>query len=218
MIPQEYHDVNVRGTENLLKLAKEFGFKLVYASSSSVYGDTEKIPIKENFERKPINPYGQTKLDGELVAEKYSKIGVKAIGLRYFNIFGIGQTGSYAGVITKFMKNLDEKKPLVINGDGTQVRDFIYVEDVAEANLVAMESKIDNGFFNIGTGMATSIKQLAHIMIELSNSSVDFVFSESLKGDIKKSQADIELTDKLLGWKFQTDLKSGLQKIMPKIT
>ncbi|MBI2005997.1 MAG: NAD-dependent epimerase/dehydratase family protein [Nitrosopumilales archaeon] len=216
LMPQEYCDVNVYGTENILKLAKEIGFKLVYASSSSVYGDTTKIPIKEDFERKPINPYGQTKLEAEVLAEKYSKIGVKVIGLRYFNIFGIGQTGSYAGVITKFMKNLDEKKPLIINGDGTQVRDFVYVEDVVRANLVAMESKVDNGFFNIGTGIATSIKELAQIMIELSTSSVDLIFSEPLKGDIKKSQADTDLTEKMLGWKFTTDLKSGLQKIMSR--
>jgi len=216
LMPQEYYDVNVYGTENILKLAKEIGFKLVYASSSSVYGDTTKIPIKENFERNPINPYGQTKLEAEFLAEKYSKFGVKVIGLRYFNIFGIGQTGSYAGVITKFMKNLNKKKPLIINGDGTQVRDFVYVEDVAKANLVAMESKIDNGFFNIGTGIVTSIKQLAQIMIELSTSSVDLIFSESLKGDIKKSQADTNLTEKMLEWKFTTDLKSGLKKIMAK--
>ena len=216
LMPQEYCDVNVRGTENILKLAKEFGFKLVYASSSSVYGDTTKIPIKEDFGRKPINPYGQTKLECEFLAEKYSKIGVKVIGLRYFNIFGAGQTGSYAGVITKFMQNLDEKKPLIINGDGTQVRDFVYVEDVARANLVAMESKVDSGFFNIGTGIATSIKELAQIMIELSHSPVDLIFSEPLKGDIKKSQAYTKLTEKVLGWKFTVDLKSGLQEIMSK--
>jgi len=216
LMPQEYCDVNVRGTENILKLSKEIGFKLVYASSSSVYGDTTKIPIKEDFGRKPINPYGQTKLEAEFLAEKYSRIGVKVIGLRYFNIFGVGQTGSYAGVITKFMKNLDEKKPLIINGDGTQVRDFIYVEDVARANLVAMESKVDSGFFNIGTGIATSIKELAQIMIELSTLSSDLIFSEPLKGDIKKSQADIGLTEKALGWKFTVGLKSGLQKIMSK--
>lgn len=216
LMPQEYYDVNVHGTENILKLAKEIGFKLVYASSSSVYGNTTKVPIKENFGRKPINPYGQTKLEAELLAEKYSKIGVKVIGLRYFNIFGIGQTGSYAGVITKFMKNLDEEKPLIINGDGTQVRDFVYVEDVAKANLVAMESKVDSGFFNIGTGVATSIKELAQIMIELSASSVDLIFSEPLKGDIEKSRADTSLTKKILGWKFTTELKLGLQKIMAK--
>ncbi|MGQ0375887.1 MAG: NAD-dependent epimerase/dehydratase family protein [Nitrososphaerota archaeon] len=214
LLPQEYYDVNVSGTKNILKLAKEIGFKLVYASSSSVYGDTTKIPIKEEFERKPINPYGQTKLECEFLAEKYSKIGVKVIGLRYFNIFGRGQTGSYAGVITKFMKNLDEKKPLSINGDGMQVRDFVYAEDIAKANLVAMESKIDNGFFNIGTGIATSIKELALTMIELSTSSVGLIFSEPLKGDIKKSLADTALTEKMLGWKFTTDLKSGLKKIM----
>ena len=216
LIPQEYYDVNVHGTENILKLAKEIGFKLVYASSSSVYGNTTKIPIKENFELKPINPYGQTKLEAEFLAKKYSKIGVKVIGLRYFNIFGIGQTGSYAGVITKFMRNLDERKSLIINGDGTQVRDFVYVEDVAQANLVAMESKIDGGFFNIGTGIVTSITELAQIMIELSNSSDSLTFSEPLKGDIKKSQAHTGLTEKMLGWKFKTCLKSGLQKIMSK--
>ena len=213
---QEYYDVNVRGTENILKLAREFGFKLVYASSSSVYGDATEIPIKESFERKPINPYGQTKLEAEFLAEKYSKIGVKVIGLRYFNIFGRGQTGSYAGVITKFMKNLDEKKPLVINGDGMQVRDFVYVDDVVEANLIAMESKVDGGFFNIGTGIATSIKELARIMIELSTSSAGLIFSEPLKGDVKNSQADTAMTTKTLGWKFTTDLKSGLQRMMPK--
>jgi len=214
LLPQEYYDVNVSGTENILKLAKEIGFKLVYASSSSVYGDTTKIPIKEDFGRKPINPYGQTKLEAEILAEKYSKNGVKVIGLRYFNIFGIGQTGSYAGVITKFMKNLGEKKPLIINGDGTQVRDFVYVEDVAKANLVAMESKVDSGFFNIGTGIATSIKELAQIMIELSTSSVDLIFSEPLKGDIKNSLADTSLTEKMLGWKFTMGLKSGLKEII----
>ena len=216
LMPQEYCDVNVHGTENILKLAKEIGFKLVYASSSSVYGDTTKIPIKEDFGRKPINPYGQTKLEAEFLAEKYSKSGVKVIGLRYFNIFGVGQTGSYAGVITKFMKNIGEKKPLIINGDGTQVRDFVYVEDVSKANLVAMESKVDSGFFNIGTGIVTSIKRLAQIMIELSSSPVDLIFSEPLKGDIKKSLADTGLTEKMLGWKFTTELKSGLQKIMSK--
>ena len=214
LMPQEYYDVNVQGTENILKLAKEIGFKLVYASSSSVYGDTTKIPIKEKFRRNPINPYGQTKLEAEFLAEKYSKIGVKVIGLRYFNIFGMGQTGSYAGVITKFMKNLDEKKSLIINGDGTQVRDFIYVEDVTEANLAAMESKIENGFFNIGTGVPTTINKLAQIMISLSNSKVDIIFSKHLEGDIKKSQADVSIAEKILGWKFKTNLELGLSKIL----
>ncbi len=101
--PDEYFDVNVRGTENVLKIAKEENFKVVYASSSSVYGNTTMIPIKEDFNRNPINPYGQTKLEDEFLAEKFSKDNVDVIGLRYFNVYGKGQTGTYAGVITKFL-------------------------------------------------------------------------------------------------------------------
>ncbi|MGI0058121.1 MAG: NAD-dependent epimerase/dehydratase family protein, partial [Nitrosarchaeum sp.] len=115
---KEYHDVNVVGTENIFKLAKEFGFKVVYASSSSVYGNTKKIPIREDFERKPLNPYGDTKLEDEYLAEKYSKLGVKIIGLRYFNVYGPRQNIAYAGVITKFLENIANRKAPVINGDG----------------------------------------------------------------------------------------------------
>ena len=95
-MPEEYHNVNVKGTENIFNIAHKNNFKVVYASSSSVYGHQEKVPILENYEKKPINPYGQTKLDDEILAEKYSKLGVKIIGLRYFNIFGKGQTLEYA--------------------------------------------------------------------------------------------------------------------------
>jgi len=116
---QEYIDVNVKGTENVFKIAKEFDIKVVYASSSSVYGDPKKIPIVENSERRPINPYGKTKLDDELLAEKYSKDKVSIIGLRYFNVYGKGQTGSYAGVITKFIDRLKHGKAPVIFGSGT---------------------------------------------------------------------------------------------------
>ena len=101
--PEEYHSVNVDGTENIFKIAQKNNFKVVYASSSSIYGHQENVPILENFNKKPINPYGKTKLDDEIIAEKYSKLGVKIIGLRYFNIFGKGQTIEYAGVITKFL-------------------------------------------------------------------------------------------------------------------
>ena len=95
----EYFDVNVNGTENILKLGKEYGFKIVYASSSSVYGNPKKIPIKESGDRKPINPYAQAKLEDEYLAKKYSEMGVSVIGLRYFNVFGHRQSKEYAGVI-----------------------------------------------------------------------------------------------------------------------
>ena len=100
--PDEYHNINVNGTENILKLAKKNKFKVVYASSSSVYGNPERIPIKESDSKNPINPYAETKLKKEKLAEKYSKMGVKVIGLRYFNVFGKGQSKEYAGVLKLF--------------------------------------------------------------------------------------------------------------------
>ena len=169
LMEEEYYDVNVKGTENIFKIAEKYGIKVVFASSSSVYGNTEKIPIIENNERNPINPYGKTKLEDEFLAEKYSKKGVSIIGLRYFNIFGKGQTGSYAGVITKFVNQLKEKKSPIIFGDGSQIRDFIFVEDIAQSNLSAMLSKINFGFFNIGTGKTTTILQLAKFLIKVYN-------------------------------------------------
>jgi len=169
LMEEEYYDVNVKGTENIFNIAEKYGIKVVFASSSSVYGNTEKIPIIENNERNPINPYGKTKLEDEFLAEKYSKKGVSIIGLRYFNIFGKGQTGSYAGVITKFVNQLKEKKSPIIFGDGSQIRDFIFVEDIAQSNLSAMLSKINFGFFNIGTGKTTTILQLAKFLIKLYN-------------------------------------------------
>ena len=165
---QEYNDVNVKGTENVFKIAKEFDLKVIYASTSSIYGNPQRIPIKENSQRIPINPYGKTKLDNEFLAEVYSKDNISIIGLRYFNVYGEGQTSSYAGVITKFFNRLKEKKSPIIFGSGTQLRDFIFVEDVALANIAAMKSDVKNGFFNIGTGITTSIQQLAEIMIAIS--------------------------------------------------
>jgi len=209
---QEYIDVNVKGTENIFRIAKEFDLKVVYASSSSVYGNPKKIPVTENSERNPINPYGKTKLDDEFLAEKYSKDNVSIIGLRYFNVYGEGQTGSYAGVITKFLNRLKEKKSPIIFGTGTQIRDFIFVEDVALANIVAMQSNIKNGFFNIGTGITTSIQQLAKTMIELSGLKLEPQYEKALDGDVQSSQADTSMTEFILKWKYSMELKNGLAK------
>lgn len=211
----EYTDVNVKGTENVFRIANEFGIKVVYASSSSVYGNPEKTPITEDSQRAPINPYGYTKLEDEYLAEKYVEDGVSIIGLRYFNIYGIGQTGSYAGVITKFINNLKEKKPPIIFGNGEQKRDFIFVEDIAKANVAAMKSSVKSGFFNVGTGMTTSIKQLAEQMIVLSGLKLEPKYEKPLAGDVFTSQADTSLTKKLLKWEYQTKLSDGLKIFFP---
>ena len=213
---KEYYDVNVKGTENILKLAKEFGFKVILASTSSVYGNTEKIPIKENFERKPISPYGDTKLQAEHLAEKYSKLGVSVIGLRYFNIYGKGQSSAYAGVITKFMENILKSKPPIINGDGLQVRDFVCVTDVARANFLAMKSKVNYAFVNVGTGRAVSILELAGMVINSSGLKIRPLHREALEGDIRASVADISLIKKLLKWEPKTKLNEWLAKTIPK--
>ncbi|MDE1769752.1 MAG: NAD-dependent epimerase/dehydratase family protein [Thaumarchaeota archaeon] len=212
--PKEYHMVNVVGTENIFKLAKEFGFKVVYASSSSVYGNPEKIPIRENAPRKPLNPYGETKLQDELLAEKYSREGVTIIGLRYFNVYGKGQTLSYAGVITKFLDRLKEHNPPIINGEGSQVRDFVYVKDVAEANLLAMEKKIDSCFINVGTGKIISILDLANMMIDVAGMQVKPIHGKPLEGDVKESQADINFARKTLNWEAKMELRDWLVQIL----
>tara|TARA_Y100000996_G_scaffold366433_1_gene311714 strand:+ start:517 stop:1413 length:897 start_codon:yes stop_codon:yes gene_type:complete len=212
--PEEYHDVNVVGTENIFRLAKKNNFKVVYASSSSVYGHKETIPIKEESERNPINPYGQTKLDDEYLFKKYSDDGTEIIGLRYFNIFGKGQTLEYAGVITKFLDRISQKQPPIIFGDGSQLRDFISVEDIVLANLAAMESEISNLLVNVGTGNAITILELANMMIEISGLDMKPIFKTALEGDIKKSQADMTLVTKSFNWKAKKDLRKWLMEIL----
>jgi len=215
--PEEYHRVNAIGTENVLKLAKEFGFKVVYASSSSVYGNQDKFPIKEDAEKKPLNPYGQSKLESEQFAKKYADDGVKVIGLRYFNVFGIGQNPNYAGVVPKFIERLIQHKPPIIYGDGNQLRNFTFVDDVVEANVLAFENKIEHSFMNIATGVMTSVKELAAIMIRLSGLSIEPTYEKARDGDIEKSQADISLAKNLINWVPKTTLEEGLEKIFPKI-
>ena len=212
--PKEYHDVNVQGTENIFKIAQKNNFKVVFASSSSVYGHQEKIPITEEAKKNPINPYGKTKLDDEQLMKKYSKLGVDIIGLRYFNIFGEGQTIDYAGVITKFIDRIKDGKAPIIFGDGSQLRDFISVEDIVLANLAAMETEISNLLVNVGTGNAITILELANMMIDISGLDMKPIFETALEGDIKKSQADISLVTKSFNWKAKKDLRKWLMEIL----
>ena len=212
--PQEYHDVNVVGTENIFKLSKKYDVKVVYASSSSVYGHQNIMPIKENALRNPINPYGQTKLDDEHLYEKYSKMGTRIIGLRYFNIFGEGQTPAYAGVITKFLDRIKKMKSPIIFGEGRQIRDFIFVQDIAMANFLAMTSNVKNSLINIGTGKAITILELANMVIDISKVDLDPVFEKPLNGDIEKSHADISLATQSLNWKPKKELSEWLKEVI----
>ena len=212
--PDEYYDVNVNGTKNIFKIAKKLGVKVVFASSSSIYGNVNKIPIKENFKKNPINPYGKTKVEKEKLAQDFWRDGVNIIGLRYFNVYGKGQTGSYAGVITQFMKKIDNSLPPIIHGKGDQVRDFVSVEDVAKANLKSMEAGTTQDFLNIGTGKSVSILELAKLMIKISSKNLEPIFDDELPGDVEKSQADTVHSMEKIGWSYEIELDDGLKKLM----
>jgi UDP-glucose 4-epimerase len=210
----EYHNVNVNGTENILKLAKKNDFRVVYASSSSVYGNPERIPIKESDKKNPINPYAETKLKKEQLAIKYSEMGVKVIGLRYFNVFGKGQSKEYAGVLKLFLERIRDKLPPKINGDGTQFRDFVYVEDVADANIMSMDSDINHGFYNVGTNTSITILDLAKTIIKSSGLDIQPIFGPALKGDVQRTIANIDLIKEEIGWEPTILLEKWIEEII----
>ena len=211
---QEYRDVNVGGTENILKLAKEFNFKVVYASSSSIYGNPEKIPKKESNQKNPINPYAITKLDDESLAIKYAQMGVRVIGLRYFNVFGKGQSKEYAGVLKLFLEKIRDGLPPKINGDGLQFRDFVYVEDVVNANIMSMNSNINHEFFNVGTNTSITILDLAKSIIKSSGLDIEPIFGPALEGDVQKTIANIDLIKDKIGWKPTVFLEKWIEDII----
>ena len=209
--PEKYYKVNVVGTENIFALAKELNLKVVFASSSSVYGNTKKIPIQENFKLKSPNVYGRTKIECEERAQKYQKEGIKIIGLRYFNVYGECQSDVRGGVITNFLNQIKRGKPLLIQGNGFQTRDFIYVLDVIKANFKAMTRNIDYGFFNIGSGQSISINDLAKMMLKISDSKLEIKHVKNNNPEIKHSLADIDLAKKELKWKCDTKLNEWLE-------
>ncbi|HXU95355.1 MAG TPA: NAD-dependent epimerase/dehydratase family protein [Candidatus Nitrosotalea sp.] len=208
---KEYHDVNVLGTENIFQIAKKFHIKTVFASSSSVYGNTKNIPTPESEKRDPINPYGITKLEAEDLALQYSKH-CDIVGLRYYNVYGQDMIAG-TGVITQFYQNIQRQKPPVIDGDGGQLRDFVHIDDVVRATISAMEKDTGSTFINIGTGTATSILQLANMFIKYSGLDTKPVSVNEKEGNVRASQADVSLAKRLLDWKPQTKLEDWIESL-----
>jgi UDP-glucose 4-epimerase len=214
--PERYQEVNAIGSENIFKLGKKHNAKIVFASTSSVYGDQTKFPVNENAQTNPLNPYGQSKLEAEKFASKYAAEGLKVIGLRYFNVFGIGQNPEYAGVIPKFIERISQNKPPIIEGDGNNIRSFTFVDDVVQANILAFQSNVNHEFINIASEDMTSINELAEKMIKMSELNLKPIYDEPRKGDIKKSNADISKAKELLKWDTKITLEEGLKEIFPK--
>ncbi|MDH7606659.1 MAG: SDR family oxidoreductase [Candidatus Bathyarchaeota archaeon] len=217
--PALTYDINVNGTLNLLRACLDFGVKrFVYASSCAVYGNAEKLPIKEDAPAKPESPYGVSKWKAEKhVLKFYEEFGLETVCLRYFNVYGPRQAlNEYSGVITQFLSRIKNDMPLTIFGDGEQTRDYVHVEDVAEANLLALKgSGIAGEIFNIGTGVATSINKLVTVLLKIANKEhLGIQYCKAREGDIKHSVADISKAKKKLGYNPKVSLEYGLRKLL----
>ena len=213
--PAKVNKVNVGGTLNVLIAARDSGVeKVVNASSCAVYGDVRELPLKEELKANPKPPYAVTKLVGEYYCRVFSEIyGLKTISLRYFNVYGPKQdhTSDYAAVIPKFIARVIRGEPPVIYGDGKQTRDFIFVKDVVLANVLALESRAE-GVFNIATGKATSIKELAYLIIDILGKDLEVKYDKPREGDIRHSLGDISKAKEILGFEPKYSIEEGLKE------
>jgi NAD dependent epimerase len=215
-LPLEYEEINVKGHLNMMQAAKENNIKkFVYASSSSVYGDDERLPKKEGEEGRVLSPYALTKKINEEFANLYFRIyGLDTIGLRYFNVFGRKQdpNGFYAAVIPKFVKQLLNNETPQINGDGETSRDFTYIENVIQANLKACLAKKEAAgqVFNIAYGGRETLNNLYNKISELLNINKKPIYAPERAGDIKHSNADISKAKLFLNYNPKYSMGEGL--------
>ena len=216
-IPLDYHETNVSGTFNLYLAAKAQGIRrVVFASSSSVYGERDNFPEYETDMPKPISPYAASKLIDEIYGYVFTKLyGVGVVGLRYFNVFGPRQSleNQYAVVVPKFINCLLEGEPAPIYGDGQQERDFTYIDNVVNANILALAAdNIEGEVFNVASGNPQSVNQLWQSLRDIMNIRLDARYLDIRAGDVRKTEADISKTTQLLGWKPEIDFHKGLKK------
>jgi len=215
--PIETNKINIDGTLNVLVAAKELKVKrVVFAASSSAYGETPTLPKIESMQPQPISPYGVTKYVGELYAQTFGRCyGLENVALRYFNIFGPRQDPSspYSGVLAKFCTAfLDEIQPVVF-GDGEQTRDFTFVENAVQANLLACEApNVSGKVFNVGTGGRTSLNEVLHTLEKISGKTLEVKYEPARDGDIRDSQADISQAKEFLGYEPQVGFEEGLTR------
>ncbi len=220
--PIESLETNVNGTQNVLLAARDYGVRrVVYASSSSVYGNTLMLPKREDMPAHPMSPYAVQKLTGELLCGVFTRIyGLETVALRYFNVFGPRQdpASEYAAVIPRFLTALIEKRRPVVFGDGEQTRDFTYIANVVQANLLAASSPDALGYsMNIGCGEQVSLNTVLRLTGELLGTAVDADYREPRPGDVRDSCADISLAQRLLGYKPSVSFHEGLARTLDAI-
>lgn len=212
--PRLYLDVNVLGTLNILEAAKKAKV-FVFASSAAVYGEPLSLPIEESHPLTPLSPYGATKAAGEALVHAHARVyGFRPVILRIFNVYGPKQSKAYAGVVLEFVKRVLKGEPPIIYGDGSQTRDFIYIDDVVECFVTAIRRQHVSGVFNVGSGKAVSIKELAGRVAEvLGKPNLEPVYAPARPGDIKHSVASINKLKECLGYTPRVSLELGLKKL-----
>jgi len=215
--PKETLMTNVNGTVNVLNACIKHDIKnIIAASSAAIYGEAENLPISENNKTNPSSLYGESKLKMEEYIQSFSKKhNINSIILRIFNVYGLGQSPEYAGVITKFLEKISKNEAIEIFGDGLQTRDFVSIQDVVESIYCAI-SKIEGKrgiIFNIGNGKSVSINELAEHMISISNKNLDIKHGEE-KNEIRFSQANISLAKKVLNYNPKTGFEDGIKNLM----
>lgn len=220
--PRTAFNVNIEGTFNVLEACARHRVKrLIYSSSASVYGDAVQIPMEETHPFNNRNFYGATKISGEAMCRAYhERYGLSFVGLRYMNVYGPrqDQRGAYTGVIPTLLNHIDAGVAPLVHGDGSQAYDFIYVEDVAQANILALQSGANDRFYNIGTGIKTSIRDLVYELISAAESSLTPHFEPYAKEDIRQ-QVTTRVGSTLaarrdLDFEYKTSLKDGLCRLV----
>jgi len=215
--PIETNRINIDGTLNVLVAARDAKVKrVVFAASSSAYGETPTLPKVETMQPQPISPYGVTKFVGELYAQTFGRCyGMENVSLRYFNIFGPRQDPSspYSGVLAKFCTAFLEESQPVIFGDGEQTRDFTYVDNAVHANLLACEApNVSGKVFNIGVGGRFSLNQTVALLSKIAGKQLETKYEPPRDGDIRDSQADISEAREFLGYEPQVSFEEGLRR------
>jgi len=220
--PATAFEVNIKGTFNVLEACvKNKVKKIIYSSSASVYGDAVDLPMTEEHPFNNKNFYGATKIAGEAMCTAYNdRYGLEVIGLRYMNVYGAGQDqhAAYTGVVPIMLNKIAENEAPIINGDGSQAYDFIYVEDVAVANIKALESDVKIGYYNIGTEVQTSIKELCDTILELKKSNLQVIYKPYSADDARQlvqNRIGSRLkAEQEIGFRYNNSLKEGLQKLI----
>lgn len=212
--PTLSHEINVDATLALLEAARRHDVRVVLASSAAIYGQPERTPIAEDHPKEPASPYGLDKLTVDHYARQYHELyGLETVALRYFNVYGPGQPpGDYAGVISVFVDQARTGGPITVHGDGAQTRDFVHVDDVVRANLLAGTTDGVGAAYNVGTGSSITIRELAERVREATGGDAEIVHTEPREGDVERSVASIERVRSRLGYEPQVDFGDGLRR------